>query len=33
MEDALHRFHSFKDVFLLGCAGKKAKAEANTLRM
>jgi hypothetical protein len=32
MEDALHRFHNFKDVFLLGQAGKKAKAKANTLR-
>jgi hypothetical protein len=32
MEDALHRFHTFKDVFLLGRAGKKAKAKANTLR-
>jgi len=33
MEDALHRFHTFKDVFLLGRAGKKAKAKANALRM
>jgi len=32
MEDALHRFHSFKDVFLLGQAGKKAKAKGNALR-
>jgi len=32
MEDALHGFHTFKDVFLLGRAGKKAKAKANTLR-
>jgi len=32
MEDALHRFHTFKEVFLLGRAGKKAKAKANTLR-
>jgi len=32
MEDALRRFHTFKDVFLLGRAGKKAKAKANTLR-
>jgi hypothetical protein len=32
MEDALHRFHTFKDVFLLGQAGKKAKAKANALR-
>jgi len=33
MEDALCRFHTFKDVFLLGRAGKKAKAKANDLRM
>jgi hypothetical protein len=32
MGDTLHRFHTFKDVFLLGRAGKKAKAKANTLR-
>jgi len=32
MEDALHRFHTFKDVFLLGQAGQKAKAKANALR-
>jgi len=32
MEDALRRFHTFKDVFLLGRAGKKAKANANALR-
>jgi len=32
MEDASHRFHSFKDVFLLRRAGKKAIAEANALR-
>ena len=32
MEDALHRFHTFKDVFLLGRAGRKAKAKANALR-
>jgi len=25
MENALHRFHTFKDVSLLGRAGKKAK--------
>jgi len=31
MLDALHRFHTFKDVFLLGRAGKKAKAKANRL--
>jgi len=31
MEDALHRFHTFKDVFLLGRAGKEAKAKANAL--
>jgi len=33
MEDALHRFHTLKDVFLLGQAGKRAKAKANALRM
>jgi len=32
MEDALHRFHIFKDVFLVGRAGKKAKTKANDLR-
>jgi len=32
MEDALHRFHTFKDDFLLGRAGKLAKAIANALR-
>ena len=32
MEDALHRFHTFKDDFLLGRAGKTAKAKANALR-
>jgi len=32
MEDSLCRFHTFKDVFLLGRAGKKAKAKANALR-
>jgi hypothetical protein len=31
-EDALHRFHTFKGVFLFGRAGKKAKAKANALR-
>jgi len=31
-EDALHRLHTFKDVFLLRRAGKKAKAKANALR-
>jgi len=31
MKDALHCFHTFKDVFLLGRAGKKAKAKANAL--
>jgi len=29
MEDALHHFHTFKDDFLLGRAGKVAKAKAN----
>ena len=33
MEDALRRFHTVKDVFLLGRAGKKVKAKANALRM
>jgi hypothetical protein len=32
MEDALCHFHTFKDVFLLGRAGKKGKAKANVLR-
>jgi hypothetical protein len=32
MEDALCRFHTFKDVFLLGRASKQAKAKANALR-
>jgi hypothetical protein len=32
MEDAVRRFHTFKDDFLLGRAGKKAKAKANALR-
>jgi hypothetical protein len=33
VEDALHRVHTFKDVFLLGRAGKKAMAQANAMRM
>jgi len=33
MEDVLRRFHMFKDVFLLGRAGREAKAKANALRM
>jgi len=33
MEDSLHRFHIFKDVFLLGRASKKGKTKANALRM
>jgi len=32
MEDALHRFHTMNDVFLLGQASKKANAKANALR-
>jgi hypothetical protein len=32
MEDALCRIHTFQEVFLLGRAGKKAKAKANALR-
>jgi len=31
MEDVQRRFHTFKDVFLLGRAIKKAKAKANAL--
>jgi len=31
MKDAFCRFHTFKDVYLLGRAGKKANAKANTL--
>jgi hypothetical protein len=33
MENAFHRFCSFIDVFLLGRAGNKVKAKANSLRM
>jgi hypothetical protein len=33
MENALCPFHTFKDIFLLGRAGRKAKAKANGLRM
>jgi hypothetical protein len=33
MDDAFCRFHTFKDVFILGGAGKKAKANANALSM
>jgi len=33
MEDALHRFHTFKDVFLLRRTSTKAKAKANAQRM
>jgi len=33
MEDALCRFHTFQDVFLLWRAGKRAKAKAYALRM
>jgi hypothetical protein len=32
IEDALHRFHTFKDVFVLGRAGNTSKAKANALR-
>ena len=32
MEDALRRFYTFKDVFLLRRAGKEGKAKANSLR-
>jgi hypothetical protein len=31
MEDALHHFHTFKDIFLHWRAGKKAKAKAKAL--
>jgi hypothetical protein len=31
-EDALRHFHTFRDVFLLGRAGKKTMANANALR-
>jgi len=32
MEDTLHRFHTFKNVFLLGRAGEKVNDKANALR-
>jgi len=32
MQDALRRCHTFRNIFLLWWAGKKAKAEANALR-
>jgi hypothetical protein len=32
MEDAMRRFHTFNDVFLLGQVGKMAKAKTNALR-
>jgi hypothetical protein len=32
IEDSLCRFHTFKDEFLLGRAGKKAWAKSNALR-
>jgi len=32
MEDVLHCFHTFKDIFLLGRVRKKPKAIANALR-
>jgi hypothetical protein len=32
MEDAMHRCHTYEDVFLLGRAATKAKAKANDLR-
>jgi hypothetical protein len=31
--DASHRFHTFKDVFLLRRAGNEVKAKANALRI
>jgi hypothetical protein len=33
LEDTLRRFHTFKDLFLLGLDGNKVKAKAKTLRM
>jgi len=33
MDDALHRFHTLKDDFLLGPGGKISKAKANALGM
>jgi len=33
MEDTWYYFHTFKDVFLLGRAGKKTNAKANALRI
>jgi hypothetical protein len=33
MEHPLHRFHTFKDMFLLGSPGKMFNAKANDLRM
>ena len=33
MEDALSRFNTFKEVFLLGQAAKKVKAKTIALRM
>jgi hypothetical protein len=32
IQDAVHRFHTFKDVLLLGQAGKMDQAKANALR-
>jgi hypothetical protein len=32
LNDACRQFHTFKDDFVLGQAGKKAKAEPNSLR-
>jgi hypothetical protein len=31
MQDALHRFHTIKAVFLRGRAGRQVKAKANAL--
>jgi hypothetical protein len=33
MEDPLHHFYTFKDIFLFGRASKKAKAKANAWSM
>jgi hypothetical protein len=32
MADVFYQFHTFRDVFLLGRAGSKAKAKTNILR-
>jgi hypothetical protein len=32
MNNALHRFHNLKDIFLPGCIDKRGKAKGNALR-